>query len=58
MTAAITTLVVGVVVGYLGQRSRMCFIGGIRDVMLVRDGYLLRGLIAFGIYSRRGPQRR
>ena len=49
MTAAITTLVVGVVVGYLGQRSRMCFIGGIRDVMLVRDGYLLRGLIAFGI---------
>ena len=49
MSAAIATLVAGVIVGYLGQRSRMCFIGGIRDFLLVRDGYLLRGLIAFGL---------
>ena len=49
MTAAIVTLLVGVIVGYLGQRSRMCFIGGIRDFMLVRDGYLLRGLVVFGL---------
>jgi len=49
MIAAIATLVAGVVLGYLGQRSRMCFIGGIRDFMLVRDGYLLRGLAAFGL---------
>src|SRR5262245_65090059 len=49
MSAAIATLVAGLVVGYLGQRSRMCFIGGIRDFILVRDGYLLRGLIAFGL---------
>ena len=49
MTAAIATLVVGVVLGYLGQRSRMCFVGGIRDFILVRDTYLLRGLIAFGL---------
>jgi uncharacterized protein len=49
MTAALATLVAGVVLGYLGQRSRMCFVGGIRDFMLVRDGYLLRGLIAFGL---------
>src|SRR5437879_10002563 len=49
MTAAIATLVIGVVLGYLGQRSRMCFVGGIRDFVLVRDTYLLRGLIAFGL---------
>ena len=49
MTAAISTLVIGVILGYLGQRSRMCFVGGIRDFILVRDTYLLKGLIAFGL---------
>jgi len=49
MTAAVATLVIGVILGYLGQRSRMCFVGGIRDFILVRDGYLLKGLIAFGL---------
>jgi uncharacterized protein len=49
MTAAIATLVIGIIIGYLGQRSRMCFVGGIRDFILVRDTYLLRGLIAFGL---------
>jgi uncharacterized protein len=49
MTAAIATLVIGVIIGYLGQRSRMCFVGGIRDFVLVRDTYLLGGLIAFGL---------
>jgi uncharacterized membrane protein YedE/YeeE len=49
MTAAVATLVIGIILGYLGQRSRMCFVGGIRDFILVRDTYLLRGLIAFGL---------
>ena len=49
MTAAIATLIVGLVLGYLGQRSRMCFVGGIRDFILVRDTELLKGLVAFGI---------
>lgn len=49
MTAAIATLVVGLVVGYLGQRSRLCFVGGIRDFILIRDTYLLKGLAAFGV---------
>src|SRR2546428_13437594 len=49
MTAAVVTLLAGAVIGYLGQRSRMCFVGGIRDFVLVRDTYLLRGLIAFGL---------
>ena len=51
MTAASTTLIIGIVLGYLGQRSRMCFIGGIRDFILVRDVELLKGLVAFGISS-------
>ena len=54
MTAAIITLLVGGLVGYLSQRSRMCFVGGIRDFILIRDTYLLRGLIAFGRHPRRG----
>jgi uncharacterized protein len=49
MTAALATLLIGVCVGYLGQRSRMCFVGGIRDFILVRDAYLLKGLVAFGV---------
>ena len=49
MTAAVATLVIGLVLGYLGQRSRMCFVGGIRDFILVRDTALLKGLIAFGL---------
>ena len=49
MMAAITTLIIGVILGYLGQRSRMCFVGGVRDFILVRDTYLLRGVIAFAL---------
>jgi uncharacterized membrane protein YedE/YeeE len=49
MIVPVATLLIGAVLGYLGQRSRMCFIGGIRDFILVRDTYLLRGLIAFGL---------
>ena len=51
MTAAVATLTIGLILGYLGQRSRMCFIGGIRDFILVRDSYLLKGLIAFGLIA-------
>ncbi len=49
MTAALATLAIGLILGYLGQRSRMCFVGGIRDFILVRDTYLLKGLVAFGL---------
>ena len=36
-------------IGYLGQRSRTCFIGGVRDFILMRDTFLLKGLIEFGV---------
>ena len=37
MIVSISSLGVGLIVGYLGQRSRMCTIGGLRDCVLVRD---------------------
>ena len=46
---AIASLVIGILIGFVGQRSRMCFIGGIRDWILVRDTFLLKGLVAFGL---------
>ncbi|MBI2917361.1 MAG: YeeE/YedE family protein [Chloroflexi bacterium] len=47
--AAAATLLGGMLLGYLGQRSRMCFVGAIRDWLLVRDASLLKGLVAFGL---------
>ena len=43
----IGTLIVGFIAGFLGQRSRMCFVGGIRDLYLIKSSYLFKGLIAF-----------
>ncbi len=43
MIVSFSSLALGVIVGYLGQRSRMCSIGGLRDFVLVRDTGLLRG---------------
>lgn len=45
--AAVASLGVGLIIGFVGQRSRMCFVAGIRDWILVRDTFLLKGLIAF-----------
>ncbi len=47
MLLGLATFVVGAVVGWLGQRSRMCFIGGFRDYLLVRDKALIKGVLAF-----------
>ena len=44
---AIVTLIMGLILGYLAQRSRICFIGGLRDFLLIRDSELLKGAIAF-----------
>lgn len=42
-------LVVGLVVGFLAQRTRLCFVGGWRDLFLVRDAHLFAGIAAFFI---------
>jgi uncharacterized protein len=49
MMVPVATLIIGIVLGYAAQRSRMCFVGGVRDFILVRDTNLLRGLAAFGL---------
>ncbi len=36
----------GVVLGFLAQRARLCFVGGIRDLLLIRSPHLLVGLVA------------
>jgi hypothetical protein len=46
MIVSIASLCFGGIVGYLGQRSRMCSIGGLRDYILVRDTALLKGAVA------------
>ena len=38
---------VGLLVGFLAQRTRMCFVGAWRDIFLVKDFYLVSGVIAF-----------
>lgn len=39
-------LAVGLIVGYLAQRTRFCTVGAIRDVMVTGDKRLLYGIIA------------
>lgn len=41
------SLMVGVVIGFLAQRTRFCTVGGLRDVILMRDFHLISGVIAF-----------
>ena len=47
MEPALVTLGMGMILGYLAQRSRFCLIGGLRDFILVRDVELLKGALAF-----------
>ncbi|MCP4395863.1 MAG: hypothetical protein GY801_00935 [bacterium] len=39
--------IIGSVIGFLAQRSRICFVAGLRDYLLVRDKELLLGVGAF-----------
>jgi len=41
------SLLIGLIVGFLGQRSRMCFVGGFRDFLMIGDKDLLKGVITF-----------
>jgi len=36
----------GLVLGFLAQRTRMCFVGAWRDVFLIKDVYLMSAMIA------------
>jgi YedE family putative selenium metabolism protein len=43
---AFIALGAGIVIGFLGQRTRFCTIGAFRDMMLIRSGHYLWGVIA------------
>lgn len=43
----LASTVAGLVIGFLAQRTRFCTVGGLRDVILMRDFHLLSGVIAF-----------
>ena len=42
----ILSIIGGIAFGVIAQRSRLCFAGGLRDTLLVRDGW---GLVVIGI---------
>lgn len=44
-------LAVGLVVGVLAQRTRLCMVGGIRDLILFKDGYLISGFISIFAFA-------
>lgn len=52
MHAPITlSLIAGLVVGILAQRTRLCMVGGIRDLILFKDSYLLSGFLAIFVVA-------
>jgi YedE family putative selenium metabolism protein len=42
----ILSLVLGVIVGFIAQRSRFCTMGGLRDLILFRHWHLFSGILA------------
>jgi len=47
-------LVAGLIVGGFAQRTRMCMVGGIRDLILFKDWYLISGFIAIFVAALLG----
>jgi len=45
------SLVVGLAIGFLAQRTRFCTMGAFRDVILFRQAHLLSGLIALVVVA-------
>lgn len=44
-------LVGGLIVGSLAQRTRLCMVGGIRDLIFFKDSYLISGFISIFIVT-------
>jgi len=43
----LASLGIGLLIGFLAQRTRFCTMGAVRDVILMRDFHLLSGVLAF-----------
>ena len=41
------SLAAGLIVGWLAQRTRFCTIGAVRDLIMIRDCHLFKGIAAF-----------
>lgn len=48
---AFIALAMGLIVGIMAQRSRLCMAGGIRDIYLIRDPHLVLGFIAIFAFA-------
>lgn len=44
-------LIVGIVAGLVGQKTRMCMVGGIRDLVMFKDTYLLKGFLGILVFT-------
>jgi YedE family putative selenium metabolism protein len=47
----VVSLVVGMVIGILAQRTRLCTMGAIRDVLLMGDTHLFGGIAAIVVFA-------
>lgn len=47
----LVSLVIGLLIGFLAQRSRFCTMGAIRDFVLFRQTHLLSGFIALAVVA-------
>ena len=43
----VASILVGLLVGFLAQRTRFCTVGAFRDLILMRDWHLFSGILAF-----------
>jgi len=50
-TTLIISLVVGLAIGFLAQRSRFCTMGAFRDLILFRQTHLFLGLLALAVFA-------
>jgi YedE family putative selenium metabolism protein len=45
------SLIIGLAIGFLAQRSRFCTMGALRDLILFRQTHLLSGFIALAVFA-------
>ena len=50
----LASLVAGLIVGVIAQKTRLCMVGGIRDAILFRESTLLLGFIAIIVFTLAG----
>jgi len=50
-SALIVSLIIGLCIGFLAQRSRFCTMGAFRDLILFRQGHLFLGLCSLAVFA-------